>query len=216
MRVEPADELSGVGIGLPERGEREQVSVGMQRSCRRLDLERPETEVDRALDVGVLTTHQLIEPVDVRGIERELGLQPAHHREAGIEAGLDRALPKQVGGEGVDRLDAGAIERAGCRLDSGPPLGVGLARGPCSSASRTRAESSAAAFSVKVITTSSSTSARPEASSSTIRPTSEVVFPVPAPASTHRHSSRFERISVAHCFVDRRDAHGISLNAASA
>ena len=104
--------------------------MGVQRSCRLLDLERPEAEVERALHVGVLATHQPIEPVGVRSVERELGLQPAHHREARIEASLDRALPEHVGGEGVDRLDASAIERARRRLDALPALGIRLRLGP--------------------------------------------------------------------------------------
>ena len=59
-----------------------------------------------------------------------------------------------------------------------------------SSASRTRVDNSAAAFSVNVITTSSSTVALPAASMLVTRSTSTVVLPVPAPASTARSAPR--------------------------
>ena len=73
-------------------------------------------------------------------VEGEARRQVVADLELRVEAGLDRPLAQQVGREGVDGLDPSAVE-VGHRVVEVP--------------ARTRTASSAAAFSVRVMTASS-------------------------------------------------------------
>ena len=120
-------------------------------------------------------------------IEKEVRLEVAEHLELGVEAGLDRPLAQQAGAERVDRLDPRAVQRSqararAARRGSGSVFG----RHRCSSPSRTRAESSAAAASVKVIATSCPRSRRRSRGSRRFARRARSSCPVPAPASTQQ------------------------------
>ena len=165
--------------------ERQEEAVAVEHLGGLAQLVEVHAEVEGALDVlGCSPSSRSASHSSKCILEGERGLDVAHHRELGVEAGLDRPLAQEARGEGVDRLDPGPVKAAMAASIRARALGVALFLEGRSSASRTRAESSAAAFSVKVITTRLSTSACPLAIRLTMRLTSEVVLPVPAPAST--------------------------------
>ena len=97
----------------------------------------------------------------VGGVEVHRGGEVLQHLELRVDPSLHRALAQQVAGKGVDRLHARAVQAQQRILEPlllGP---VGRLRPHTSRANRNRADSSAAAFSVKVITPSWSIVARP-------------------------------------------------------
>ena len=133
----------------------------------------------------------LLEPSAERIVEQPRRRRLGEHFEQRIDARLDRPLAQQIGAEAVDGADVRLLEsRERCveqrATRSSAPASV-RAR---SSRSRNRSLSSPAAFSVNVTATILSTSVRPSARMRTIRPTSSVVLPVPAAASTTSVSSR--------------------------
>ena len=102
--------------------------------------------------------------------------------EVGRQARLQRVVRRSAAAKAwMVSIDASSREAAAAAVS-----GV-----PCfSRPSRTRARSSAAAASVKVIATSSGVFNSPAATMATIRETSVVVLPVPAPASTKKVVSK--------------------------
>ena len=104
---------------------------------------------------------------------------------------LDRALAQEVGAERVDGADAGQLELGQRGVEARLLLGRGLRRVRSRSISaRRRSFISPAAFSVKVTATMPCSSPRPDWSRARMRPTSAVVLPVPAAASTTNVASR--------------------------
>ena len=103
----------------------------------------------------------------------------------------DRRQPRRDARAGGPRRTRESCRRVPLRAASAPGPDAGALRASCpalmralSSRSRSRSLSSPAAFSVNVTATMSRTSALPSAMMRTIRPTSAVVLPVPAAAST--------------------------------
>ena len=163
----------------------------------------PEAQVERALDLGVLVAvHQLVEPVAVGVVEAERRLEVGQDAEARVEpASTGRSRSRSAAKVWIVSIRPGrAREPQSARRSRRGVIGSRAATAVLELLAHARAESSAAAFSVNVITARLSASAAPVASISTIRPTSEVVFPVPAPASTQRFSSRLVRISSRTCW----------------
>ena len=109
-------------------------------------------------------------------------------RKPGSTRALERPLLQDLGAQRVDRRDARALEH----VEGGAPRGRARpAAAPArerarSSRSRSRSFMVVAAFSVKVTAAISSSRAVPERTSDSMRSTSSVVLPVPAPASSTR------------------------------
>ena len=147
----------------------------------------------------------LLQPAAERLVEEPRRRRLGEDLEERIDAGFDRALAQEVRAEAVDGADVRFLEalerlRRGASGARQSALASVRAR---SSRSRSRSFSSPAAFSVNVTATISPTSARPSASIVTIRPTSSVVLPVPAAASTISVSSRLVAIASRAAASDR-------------
>jgi hypothetical protein len=84
----------------------------------------------------------------------------------------------------MDGLNRRQVDLAHCNCATLPLVEVSARRHGALEPCRTRSRISAAAASLKVIAANRSIWSLPEATSSTARPTSAVVLPVPAPAST--------------------------------
>ena len=147
---------------------------------------------------GLRIVEQTVEQVVPLLLEREAALEFVEHREA-------RAAGRPRWGS---RTATGGRTRAACRSVRGrgvrarrPP-----ARSTCAvSSARTRVRSSAAAFSVNVIAAMPVMST-PASTRLTMRSTSELVLPAPAPASTNSVASRSCRMRSRAGLVGRRAA----------
>ncbi len=136
------------------------------------------------------------------------------HLEPRVEARLDRALAQQPRRERVDRLDVRVVEPAERLVEArARRIVFGVEHRVVAGRGGRAPTSSAAAFSVNVITATCCIFACPCAMIRTMRSTSTVVLPVPAPASTHMFEVDALADALAHGFVLRLEVrcHSISL-----